>query len=103
MNSELTELFCTITLVVSWLLGKISKRNPKISNYIIPIQNMLVGLIIAIIEWIITKDFKVAVAVSGIVAGGIYDILHNINILLKILINKDNDECNFDPTSDRKE
>lgn len=80
---ETTELFCTITLLASWILGKISKRTPQISNYLIPLQNLIVGLTIAGIEWLITKDFKVAVAISGITAGGIYDILHNINLIIK--------------------
>ena len=90
MESTHTELFCTITLLTSWILGNISKKLPWFNNYLIPIQNMLVGIIIALIEWIITKDFKLAVAISGIAAGGIYDILHNLNIILKRHLKKEN-------------
>jgi hypothetical protein len=38
-------------------------------------------VIVAIIEWIITKDFSTAIALSGLLAGGTYDILHNLNKL----------------------
>ena len=31
----------------------------------------------------ITKDFKVAIALSGILAGGTYDIFHNIEKMRK--------------------
>ena len=49
----------------------------------IPLQNILVGLIVAIIEWIITKDFEVALALSGVIAGGTYDVVHNLQKLRK--------------------
>ena len=76
---ELTEIISIVTFAVTLICGFITKKCPKISNKIIPIQNLLIGLVIAIIEWIITKDFKTAIALSGILAGGSYDIAHNIN------------------------
>ena len=75
---ELTEIISLVTFAVTLICGYIAKKNPKISNNLIPIQNLLIGLIIAIIEWIITKDFKTAIALSGLLAGGTYDIGHNI-------------------------
>ena len=29
------------------------------------------------------QDFKVAIALSGLIAGGTYDIVHNLNKLIK--------------------
>lgn len=75
---ELTEIISLVTFAVTLICGYFAKKNPKISNNLIPIQNLLIGLIIAIIEWIITKDFKTAIALSGLLAGGTYDIGHNI-------------------------
>ena len=75
---ELSTLISLVTILVTWLLGYISKRSTWVNNRIIPIQNILIGLIVACIEWAITKDFKVAIALSGILAGGTYDIFHNI-------------------------
>lgn len=49
----------------------------------IPIQNLLVGLLVAIIEWIITKDFQTAILLSGILAGGTYDVFHNMEKIVK--------------------
>lgn len=79
MNIEY--LVALITIVVEIILGFISKKNPKVSNKLIPIQNLIVGIIVAIVEFVITKDFKVAIAVSGLIAGGTYDIVHNLKKL----------------------
>ena len=75
-------LFALVTVIVEIVLGCISKKNPKISNKIIPIQNLLIGVIIAVIEYIITKDFNTAIAISGLIAGGTYDIVHNLEKFL---------------------
>jgi hypothetical protein len=76
---ELTEILSLVTFAVTLICGFITKKIPSISNKIIPIQNLAIGVIIAIIEWIITKDFSTAIALSGLLAGGTYDIAHNIN------------------------
>ena len=70
-----------VTVIVEIALGFIAKKNPKFKNQLIPIQNLLVGVIVAIIEWIITKDFETAIAISGLIAGGTYDIVHNLRKL----------------------
>lgn len=80
---ELSTLISLVTIIVTWLLGVVSKKYTKLNNKLIPIQNILVGLIVALIEWIVTKDFKVAIALSGIIAGGTYDIFHNLEKLIK--------------------
>lgn len=89
---ETTPLFCTISLFITWITGKISKKMPWFENYLIPIQNMLIGVSIAITEWFFTHDFNMAIATSGIIAGGIYDVFHNLNIILKTVINKEEEE-----------
>ena len=71
-------LFELVTVLISLFLGYISKKSAKISDNLIPVQNLLVGVIIAVIEWIITKDFNTAIAISGLLAGGTYDIVHNL-------------------------
>ena len=78
---ELTEIISLVTFAVTFVCGIVTKKCPKISNKIIPIQNLAIGLIIAVIECIITKDFNVAIALSGVLAGGTYDILHNLEKL----------------------
>ena len=80
---ELSTLISLVTIIVTWILGVISKKHTKLNNKLIPIQNILVGLIVAIIEWIVTKDFKVAIALSGLLAGGAYDVINNINKIIR--------------------
>lgn len=78
-----SDVIAIVTFFVTLILGFFSKKSTFIKNELIPIQNILVGLIVAIIEWIITKDFKNAIALSGILAGGTYDIFHNLRKILK--------------------
>ena len=80
---ELTEILTIVTIVVTWILGALAKKFNWISTNLIPLQNIAIGLIIAAIEWIITKDFSTAVALSGILAGGAYDIFHNLEKIVK--------------------
>lgn len=78
---ELTEILTLVTFAVTFICGLITKKIPKISNKIIPLQNLAIGVIVAVIEWIITKDFSTAIMLSGVMAGGTYDILHNLEKL----------------------
>lgn len=80
---ELTDILTIVTIVITWLLGIIAKKSKFIKNNLIPIQNLIIGLVIAIIEWIVTKDFKVAIALSGLIAGGTYDVFHNLEKIIK--------------------
>ena len=82
-DMELTDLITIVTLIITWFLGYLSKKSKFISNNLIPLQNVLIGVFIAIIEWIITKDFKTSIALSGILAGGSYDILHNLDKMIR--------------------
>ena len=81
-----TDIISFVTFFVTLILGLFSKKSTFIKNEMIPIQNILIGLIVAVIEWIITKNFETAIAISGILAGGTYDIFHNLE---KILRNKE--------------
>lgn len=81
------DLISLVTFIVTLILGIISKKSSFIRNELIPIQNILVGLIVAVIEWIITKDFNTAIMVSGILAGGTYDIFHNLEKILREKVN----------------
>lgn len=75
------EIVSLVTIIVTLICGFVSKKVPSISNKLIPIQNLLIGIIVAIVEWIITKDFSTAIALSGLLAGGMYDIANNLKKL----------------------
>lgn len=80
---ELTEILTIVTIIVTWVLGFLSKKSKFVNNNLIPVQNIVIGVVVAIIEWIITKDFKVAIALSGVLAGGTYDIIHNLDKMIR--------------------
>lgn len=74
----LESIIMLVTMVVTFFCGLIAKKVSWFNTNLIPIQNIMIGVIVAVIEWIITKDFSTAIAVSGLIAGGIYDIGHNL-------------------------
>ena len=80
---QVNELVTIVTIIVTWILGVISKKYTSLNNKLIPIQNILVGLIVATIEFVITKDFSTAIALSGLIAGGSYDVFHNLEKIVK--------------------
>ena len=80
---ELSTLISLVTIIVTWVLGILSKKSTFINNKLIPIQNILIGVIVAVIEWIVTKDFSTAIALSGIIAGGSYDVFHNLEKIVR--------------------
>lgn len=79
----LTEIITIVTIIVTWLLGIVAKKVEWFNNNLIPVQNILIGVIVALIEWVITKDFSTALALSGLIAGGSYDIFHNLEKIVK--------------------
>lgn len=70
-----------VTFIVTLIMGRISKKYTNLSKKLIPIQNLAIGIIVAIINYAITKDFNTSIAISGLTAGGVYDIIHNLNKL----------------------
>lgn len=82
----LENIIALVTIVVSFFLGKLSKKSNFVKNELIPLQNLFVGIVIAIIYYLMTKDISVAIATAGLFAGGTYDIVHNMK---KMLCNKD--------------
>lgn len=71
------------TVLVTLIVGQITKKCTKIPpKFILPIQNLLIGIFVAAIQWIFTGDFNTAVAASGLLAGGTYDLIQNISLLI---------------------
>ena len=86
---ELNQIIMLVTMVVTWVLGIVSKKSNWVNNNLIPIQNLAIGIIVAGVEWVITGNFSVAIALSGIGAGGTYDLFHNLN---KLIMTKTNNQ-----------
>ena len=78
---ETEYILTVIGFVVSLILGFTAKKFKYIEKNFIPIQNLAIGFIMVIVEFFVTKDFHTAVALSGLMAGGSYDLIHNIKKL----------------------
>lgn len=89
-NSE--TIITILTMVLTWVLGFLSKKCPYINNNFIIIQNIVVGLCVSIFYFIITKDFNLAITLSGIFAETGYNLIHNIEKLIKESNNNNNVE-----------
>lgn len=76
---DVTSVIALSTMIVTLVCGFIAKKIPWFNNNLIPIQNLLIGLIAALIYYFMTKDFSLAVSLSGICAGGTYDLIRNFN------------------------
>lgn len=79
----LESIITLVTIIVTFLCGVVAKRSTWFNNHLIPVQNILIGVVVAGIEWIITKDFSTAIAISGLIAGGTYDIIHNLEKIIR--------------------
>ena len=80
---DITTIMTLVTILVTYVCGCIAKKHPKFNNKLIPIQNLLIGIIVTIINFIITKDFNESIAVAGLLTGGAYDLGKNLVDLLK--------------------
>lgn len=62
------------TVIITIILGQLTKKYTKLDSKKLPIQNLFIGIFVFLVEYLITKDINIAVAASGIFSGGIYDI-----------------------------
>lgn len=80
---DINTIMVLVTILVTYICGLIAKKHPKFNNKLIPVQNLLIGTIVAVINYIITKDFNASILVAGLMTGGAYDLGKNLNDLLK--------------------
>lgn len=81
MNLE--TIIASVTMIVSLVCGMIAKKVKWFNNKLIPIQNLLIGLISALIYYLYTRDFNLVIASTGLFAGGAYDIVHNLKLVIE--------------------
>ena len=80
MNLEI--ILSIVVMIVTFILGLVAKKVTWISNNLIPLQNLIIGVITSLIYYFITKDFFFFVASAGIMAGGAYDLVKNLKDLV---------------------
>ena len=77
LNNNIETIIMMLTQIVVWILGALSKKNENIKNDMIIFQNGIVGLISCFLYYVVTKDFSVAIATSGLTADIVYDLVHS--------------------------
>lgn len=80
---ELEAIIIVVTFFVTLICGVIAKRVEWFNNKLIPIQNLAIGVIAGVIYYIITQDLNMVIMAVGLGAGGTYDIVSNLNKVLK--------------------
>ncbi len=66
------------TMIVTIICGYIANKVPWFNSKLIPIQNILIGMAVAIIYYVSSGDFSYAVGMSGLMSTGIYSFTDNI-------------------------
>lgn len=68
-----------ITAVVSYIFGELSKKFHWVENKYLPLQNLAIGLLSAVVYYLVVDDSDIGTAIimafSGLMAGGAYDLL----------------------------
>ena len=70
-------------MIVTWILGALSKKSIYINNNLIIIQNIVIGLCASLVYFVITKDFNLAITMSGVFAETGYNLIHNVEKLIE--------------------
>ncbi len=78
MEITIANLIPVISMVVSLVFGFLAKKFNWMESKYIPIQNMVIGLIAAVVYCLVTGDVNwvqaIITALSGLMAGGVYDL-----------------------------
>lgn len=80
---DTTTIIGIITMIVTFILGLLSKKSKFVSNKLIPLQNLIIGIIACGVNYYLTKDWNTAIAGVGLFTGGAYDLGTNLNELFK--------------------
>lgn len=72
-------IFTIISAIVTFILGKVTKKVPQIDNSNIPIQNIIILIISTLVYYFATGDWSLVVASGSPIATLVYDLIHNYN------------------------
>ena len=78
---ELSTIIGLVTVLVTFVLGIVSKKCSFIKNNLIPVQNLIIGIIAFGIYYLITKDLDLSLTGVGLFTGGVYDLVTNLQNL----------------------
>ena len=75
---ELSTIISVVTIFVTFVCGLIAKKVKWFNNKLIPIQNLLIGIISVVIYYLMTGDIELALTGVGLFTGGVYDLGKNL-------------------------
>lgn len=78
---DITQIIGLLTVIVTFILGIMAKKSKFIENNLIPVQNLIVGIIAFVINFIITKDVNASLIGVGLFTGGTYDLVKNLQVI----------------------
>ena len=81
MNMSIDLWVAFATVIATLIIGQLTKKFTNLKTKQIPLQNILIGIIVCLIEYVITKDVNIAIAMSGLISGGTYDLCKAIKQL----------------------
>ncbi len=79
---EISTIISIVTIFVTFICGLIAKKVSWFNNKLIPIQNLIIGVIAGIIYYVLTKDINLVITTIGLGTGGAYDIINNLNKII---------------------
>lgn len=78
---EINTIIKIITIVITFLCGIIAKKVKWFNNKLIPLQNLLIGVIAGSIYYYMTRDIDLVIMTVGLGTGGAYDLGKNLIML----------------------
>lgn len=67
-----------ITMIITWVFGKIIKKHTDLSNKLIPIQNMVIMVLATLIYYYATGNISMTIASGSPIATLLYDMVHTM-------------------------
>ena len=80
---EINTIISLVTMIVTFICGLIAKRVKWFNNKLIPMQNLIIGVIAGGIYYYMTRDIDLVIMTVGLGTGGAYDLGKNLISLFK--------------------
>lgn len=75
---SLETIMTVATAVIAFIFGKLAKRFNWIESKYIPVQNLIIGIVVAVGYYLFVDNSNIANAIvlafSGLISGGFYDL-----------------------------
>lgn len=80
---EINTIISLVTMIVTFICGLIAKKVKWFNNKLIPMQNLIIGVVAGGIYYYMTRDIDLVIVTCGLGTGGVYDLGKNLYLLFK--------------------